>query len=356
MADEDKDQRTEEASDKKREDTKKKGRTIHSKEVSSALILLAALTFLYAMGGVLREEILEFMRTAFRTSGEYELNTSSIRPLIIYYSKSMFMIVAPIAFPIMVAGVVASVMQNGGFIFSVEPLSPTLTKLNPIKGFGRIFSKTAVVELIKSLTKIGIVSYLCYWVIAGEWEHIPLLSDQNIEQILIFVTWVGIKLMFYVLLLMIVLAAADFMFQKHTYDESIKMTKQEVKDERKEMEGDPIVKQRIRTAQMAIARRRMMAEVPKAEVVITNPTHIAVALAYDRLKTPAPVVVAKGAGAIARKIKEIAKENDVPIIEDKPLARLLFKTIPIEHSIPEELFRAIAEILAYVYRLKGKAL
>ncbi|MBI5637079.1 MAG: flagellar biosynthesis protein FlhB [Nitrospinae bacterium] len=354
MAEDDQEQRTEDASDKKREETLEKGRTAQSKEIGSTAVLLVALAVLNATGGYMREHIADMMRHSFTISASYQLDVISMRPLMLYYMKELAVILWPLMAGVAAAGVAAAILQNGGLIFTLEPLMPKLDKLNPLNGFGRFFSPSAVAELLKSLGKIAIVGYICYLVLRNEIETIPLLSDQSVEQIILFVSHVSVKLMFYVLLLMLALAAADYGFQKYTYEQSIKMTKQEVKDERKNTEGDPITKQRIRTAQYAMARRRMMQEVPKAEVIITNPTHLAIALAYDRGKMAAPAVVAKGAGHIAEKIKEIARQHNIPIVEDKPLARLLFKSMDIGKAIPEELYRTIAEILAYVYKLKGK--
>jgi len=352
--DTDKEQRTERATDKRREETFRKGRTPHSREVSSTFVLIAAVAALYYTGPEMRVRMMEVMTHGFTTGTTFDLNVETVRPLLLGYLRLMWSILAPLMATILVAGVLASILQNGGFLISLEPLKPQFSKLNPIKGFGRFVSKQALMELMKSLFKVFSVGYLCYWVIKGEWENIPSLSGQGTEQIVWFITWVGLKLLFYVLLLMVMLAVIDFAFQKYQFEENIKMTKQEIKDERKETEGDPMIKQRVRSVQMQIARRRMMSEVPKAEVVITNPTHLAVALAYDRATMDAPAVVAKGAGLIAKRIREIAKEHDVPIIEDKPLARILYKSVDIGKAVPEELFRTIAEILAYVYKLKGK--
>ena len=353
MAEDDKEQRTEDPSDRKREETIEKGRTAQSKEISSTAVLLVALAILNASGGYMRQHIADMMRHTFTISASYPLDITSIQPLMIYYMKELAVILWPLMAGVAAAGVTAAVLQNGGLIFTIEPLMPKMDKINPLSGFGRFFSPSAVAELLKSMTKITIVGYICYLVLRHEIEAIPLLSDQSVEQIILFVSHVAVKLMFYVLLLMLALSAADYGFQKYTYEQSLKMTKQEVKDERKNSEGDPLTKQRIRTAQYAMSRRRMMEEVPKAEVIITNPTHLAIALAYDRGKMAAPTVVAKGAGHIAEKIKEIARANNIPIVEDKPLARLLFKTMDIGKAIPEELYRTIAEILAYVYKLKG---
>ncbi len=354
MAEDDKEQRTEEATDKRREDTLKKGRTAQSREIGSTFVLLASLWMLYAFGGMMRSTMSEMMVRAFAESSRYNLTDETIMPLVFRYFKATMMILGPVMAAIMVFGVVSTILQNGGIVLSLDPLMPTWTKINPLNGFGRFFNMNALAELLKSLLKIAIVGGVCYAVLKGEWSELPMLADKGVDEIVAFTARVGLKLIFYVFLLLVALAAADFVFQRYSFAESIKMTKQEIRDEHKETEGDPITKQRIRAAQYAMARRRMMEEVPEAEVVITNPTRLAVALAYQRDKMAAPKVVAKGAGHIAAKIREIAKEHDIPIVEDKPLARLLFKTIDVGGTIPEELYRAIAEILAYVYKLKGK--
>jgi len=352
----DKEQKTEDPTDKRREDTFKKGRTVNSREVSSTVVLMAALGVLYATGGNMRRTMMELFNHTLGGSALFEVSVSTIRPLFIYHLKMMAEILAPLMAVIMAAGFAGSVMQNGGFVLSLDPIKPKFSKLNPLKGFKRFFSRQSLMELVKSLFKVSVVGFICYRVISGEWETIPSLSDMSPEQIVWFIAWVGLKLMFYVLLLMLALSVVDFAFQKFLFEEGLRMTKQEVKDERKESDGDPLVKQRIRTVQIQMARTRMMAEVPKAEVVITNPTHLAIALAYDRAEMDAPTVVAKGAGHIAEKIKKIAAENDIPVMEDKPLARILFKSVGIGQMVPDELYRTIAEILAYVYRLKGKAI
>ncbi len=356
MADEDKDQRTEDPTEKKRGDSFKKGRTAKSKEVSSTIVLFAAVLSLYFFGGHIRENLSELLTTSFTTFPDNELTVDSMSPMLAYYLKMIAIILAPIMITTLLSGILVNIAQNGGFILTAEPMKPKLNKLDPIKGFGKFVSKQAFMDLFKSIFKIAIVATVCWLVVSSEWGNIPKLSDQNVEQVVLFIAWVAFKLMMYVLLITVFLAIVDFAFEKYQFEEGLKMTKQEVKDERKSTDGDPQTKARIRSAQLALIKRRMMADVPKAEVVITNPTHLAIAISYDRMTMAAPQVVAKGAGHVAERIKAIAKENDVPVVEDKPLARILFKTIGIGDAIPEEVFKAIAEILAYVYRLKGKEL
>jgi len=262
-------------------------------------------------------------------------------------------IVGPFLVLIMFGGVLSNLIQIGGLRFSTHPLIPKFSKLSPLKGFGRIFSKNTVMELFKSLFKVGIITTLSYFTIKSHWEEIPPLMGLGVGQILSFMGFVALEIIFQILLMMIFLSLLDLAFQRFTYRENLRMTKQEVKEERKETDGNPQIKQRIRTAQMEMARKRMMAAVPDADVVVTNPTHISIAIKYDPEKTSAPAVVAKGVGPIAMRIREIAKEHGVPLVEDKPLARTLHKTVEIGQLIPASLYKAVAEILAYVYKLKN---
>jgi flagellar biosynthetic protein FlhB len=286
--------------------------------------------------------------------GTINLNVHELFRLMNWNMQNLFFIIGPILIIIMVAGVLANVVQTGGLHFSLHPLKPKWSKLNPLKGFGRIFSKTSLVELFKSLFKISIVSVIAYQTINSHWDEIPVLMGYGVGQVLFFMGEVMVEIMIKVLLVMIFLAALDFSFQKYTYLENLRMTKQEVKDERKDLEGNPQIKQRIRSVQMEMMRRRMMAAVPEADVVVTNPTHFSIAIKYDTKIDAAPVVVAKGQNEIALRIREIAKESNVPLVEDKPLARTLYKTVDVGQLIPASLYKAVAEILAYVFKLKGK--
>jgi flagellar biosynthetic protein FlhB len=222
-----------------------------------------------------------------------------------------------------------------------------------MKGFGRIFSKNTLMELFKSLFKVGIISILSYFIIKSHWNEIPPLMGLGVGEILSFMGFVALEIIFQVLLVMIFLSLIDFAFQRFTYRENLRMSKQEVKEERKETDGNPQIKQRIRTVQMEMARKRMMSAVPDADVVVTNPTHISIAIKYNPEKTSAPAVIAKGVGPIAMRIREIARENGIPLVEDKPLARTLNKTVEVGQLIPASLYKAVAEILAYVYKLKN---
>jgi flagellar biosynthesis protein FlhB len=241
-----------------------------------------------------------------------------------------------------------------GFGFSTKPLQPKFNRLNPVQGFSRIFSARAAVELLKSVAKFVVMAWVAYAVLEPRVPlllstlRLPLGQAIDILQSAVFALYRN------VMLVMLVLAVADFAWQRSSWEKSIRMTKQEVKDEQKDSEGTPEVKQRQRTIMMAVARRRMLAEVPKATVVVTNPTHVAVALKYDE-KTAAPVCVAKGLDHLALKIRERAREAGVPILERPDLARALYRTVDVEQPIPRDLYQAVAQVLAFVYRLRGAA-
>jgi flagellar biosynthetic protein FlhB len=261
---------------------------------------------------------------------------------------------APIAITLVIVSIVVNVVQGGGLVFSSEAMAPKLSKLDPISGVKKFVSKTALVDLLKSIFKVIILGYVGYITIKEEFGNIPLLVDMAGWQAMTYMGGVVFKILIRTSWILIVLSVMDYFFKVYEHEENLKMTKEEVKEETKQSEGDPHVKSRIRSLQMDMARRRMMTEVPDADVVITNPTTFAVALKYDRDRASAPLVVAKGAGLIAERIKCIAKENKVPIVENKPLARTLYRLVNIGKEVPVELYHAVAEVLAYVFQLKGK--
>jgi len=261
-------------------------------------------------------------------------------------------VLLPFLLPIAVVGFIANIMQIG-FQISTEAMSLKLSKLNPISGMKRFVSLKSLVELGKSIIKILFVGGIAYLVVKSDLKEFPYLVQQEVGQIILFIAKVSLKLFFFVCLAMIVLAVLDYIYQRWQYEQDLKMTKQEVKDEYKQTHGDPKVKARIRGVQQEMARRRMMEAVPEADVVITNPTRLAIALKFDAREMIAPRVVAKGAGFVAERIREIAAEHQISMIEEKPLAQALFKMVEVGGYIPVELYRAVAEVLAYVYRLKG---
>jgi len=345
-------EKSEDASSRKLSKAREEGQAPKSMEVSSVFVLLGGVTALYATAFFFYQNCLEVFHYDFVFDRVPELTRADLTALLIYHAKKMFLMCLPVFAAVFSMALVSNIAQVG-FQISWKALEPKLSKLNPINGLKQKFSSRAVIEFVKSLAKLTVISLVCYLATKGELSNVLTLYDNTIAQILLFLFiksfWIFIK----VCLVMALIAILDYAFQKWKFLEDQKMTKKEVKDERKQTEGDPAVKSKIRQLQMAAARKRMMAAVPEADVVVTNPTHLAVALQYDKEKMDAPTVVAKGAGAVAANIRKIARENDVPIVEDKPLARNLYRAVDIGGQVPFEYFQAVAELLAYVYGLKN---
>lgn len=356
MEEQDKEQKTEEATSKRLQETEEKGNFAHSREMTSAFILLMATLAFMMSGSFATRRMMGAWHHLISQSHSVMLTIEEVRRLLGWVGDTLLSILGPILVSILLGGLLANLIQTGGLKFSAHPLAPQFNKINPLTGLKRIFSKNAAMELFKSIIKIGLISWIAYLVIKGRFDEIPGLMGFSVGQILTFVGEVTLEILGKVLLLIIFLAVIDYSFQKFTYLENLRMTKQEVKDEKKDTEGNPQLKQRIRSVQLEMMRKRMMAAVPEADVVVTNPTHLSIAIKYDRNKHEAPVVVAKGQGEVALRIREIAQEHGVPLVEDRPLARLLYKSVEIGQVIPTHLYKAVAEILAYVYRLKGKSL
>jgi flagellar biosynthetic protein FlhB len=343
--------KTEAPTPKKRADAREKGQLPNSRELTSVVILLTALGVFYFGGGWMFGRLTDFMRVTFGSAGSFEFKIATLSAYVWSVFGSAITILAPVMGALMFAGVVGNVSQNG-FLLTTETLTPKFSKLNPLSGLKRLFSLKSLTELIKSVLKLLIVGTVSFLVVRKEMDAFPGLINLAVMDILNFIAQVAFKTMLYISLVMILMAIADVAYQRWQHEKDLRMTKQEVKDEAKQQQGDPAVKARIRAVQREMARQRMMAAVPEATVVITNPTRLAIALKFEQ-DLPAPVVLAKGAGHVAAKIRAIATENQVPIVEQKPLARSLYKLVEVGDYIPAELYRAVAEVLAYVYRLKG---
>lgn len=345
-------ERTEPATPKRREEARKKGQVAQSREVPSVLVLLSALAVFFFSGFHMFQRLSDLMRAVLQNMGTLRLQESSITRFLADIFHQVLIIVFPLMLAIAIAGIAANLLQVG-FLFTTEPLTPRLSKLNPFSGIKRLVSLRSLTEVAKSLLKIFFVGGIAYLMVRGELENMPALMHMDVRDTLSFFSRVSLKIGFYTCLALILLAALDYAFQRWQHEKSLRMTKQEVKDELKQREGDPAVRARIRSIQREMAQRRMMESVHDADVIITNPTSLAVALKYDAENMLAPQVTAKGAGFIAERIKEIAKENGIPVLEHKPLAQTLFKLVEVGGFIPVNLYQAVAEILAFVYRLKA---
>jgi len=346
-------ERTEKATPKRRQEARKKGQVAQSREIPSVIILMTAMAFFYFAGSWMLGNLSLVISGIYGQLDTMRLDAvSEVSAFSAEIFKKALLILIPFFVPILIAGLAGNISQIG-FEMHGEPMRPKLTKLNPISGLKKLVSLRSLVELVKSIIKILFIGGIAIGIVKKETAAMPALMQQEVFDILLFIGKAAFKILFFVGLALIILAFFDYVYQRWQYEQSLKMTKQEVKDERKQSEGDPKVKGRIRRVQLELARRRMMEAVPTADVVITNPVHLAVALKFDAVKMIAPTIVAKGSGYVAERIKEIAKNHQVPIVENKPLAQALHKMAEIGDFIPVELYRAVAEVLAYVYRLKG---
>jgi flagellar biosynthetic protein FlhB len=348
-------ERSEQATPKRREEARKKGQVARSREIPAVSVLLTALLLFHLLGGYIYIQTSGMLRSSLahlNTPMNTPLTVQGMQTLLLGSVKTFLAICWPFMIGLSVAALVSGYAQVGSAISS-EAIKPDLKKINPLKGFGRIVSKQSLAELVKSILKIVIIGYVAYRVVKSEWIRFSLLSDQDAWQIGSYICMVCLRIALWSTLAMGALAGLDYGFQRWQHNKQLMMTRQEIKEELKQTEGDPLIKGRIKQLQRDLARRRMMEQVPKADVIVTNPTHLAVALQYEA-GTAAPKVVAKGAGFVAERIREIATEHGVPIIEDKPLAQALYKMVDIGQQIPFALYAAVAEVLAYVYRLKNR--
>ena len=352
MAEKGDQERTEKPTGKKLSKAREEGQVAKSQEISSAFILSGALCVFLFAGPWMFWALSDFMHGIFQNLGTLHLTGISARAFLLEVLQQVGLIIMPLLLVVLILGVAGNLIQVG-FLFTLKPFTPKLSKFNPIAGMKKFVSLKSLVELIKSLVKILFIGGISWLVLRGELDAIPSLMEMSVGQILTYIGTVSLKMLFYVSLGMIVLAVIDFSYQRWQHTKDLMMSKQEVKDESKQSEGDPQIKGKIRQAQREMAMRRMMKSVPDADVVITNPTTLAVAVKYDAKRMFAPQIVAKGAKLIAEKIKDVARENHVPVVENKPLAQTLFKSTEIGDFVPSDLYKAVAEVLAYVYKLRG---
>ena len=346
-------EKTEEATPKKKSDAKKKGQVAKSKELGTAFTLIAATLVIVILGEYAIKELEEVIKLFFKDYLTMELSYNTLFGIASISLKRIVILFLPIASAILIIGVAINYFQSG-FIITGEPLKPDLKKLNPISGFKRMFSLRSVVNLFKDILIVTIIGYVGYKFFIDNYSSMINFIYVKLNSMPTLIEKLTVKLFFTIALVSLAISILDFAYQKYQHKKDLRMTKQEIKEEFKQMEGDPQVKGKIKQIQREMAMKRMMQSVPDASVVITNPTHIAVALRYKEGIDSAPMVVAKGADNVAIKIKELARENDVPIIENKSLARLIFSQVDIDREVPQDMYQAIAEILAIVYKLKKK--
>lgn len=349
---EDKHSKTEKPTAKKLEDAKKKG-VPHSRDLTSTVTLITSMVALYTTGGFMFSTLKATSAEILGSMGTFELTEASVEMLLLKLSLVLLRVVAPFMLVVVLVGLCTTMLQVG-FSMNAERITFKLDKLNPVQNFGKLFNKDSMVEMAKAILKIVIVGYMSYKIMRDELDGIIYLTDTDLSGILELLKHLAFKLVIHTCGVLLILGVIDLAFVKWRFMEKQKMTKQEVKDEHKESEGDPKVKGKIRQMQFQQAQKRLRKVIPTADVVITNPTHFAVVLKYDRLTMAAPTVLAKGADHMAQTIKAMAREHSVMLVENRFLARELYAQVKEGEEIPEALYAAVAEVLAYVYSLKGK--
>jgi len=346
-------EKTEEPTAKKIEDARKDGNVPKSQDTSSFVTLVVAIAAFFALLPYIKERMFNLYRFTESYVG-IDLEKNDVYVLMIHIFKEFALMVLPLAAIVALSGVLASVMQFG-FLSTTKPLIPDFKKIDPIKGIKNLISMKKLIEGIKIIVKVTLVMTLAYYYLLDFTKELPSVVFFSIYDQLAWLKDKAFILIAIMLLLFLGLALFDLFFVRYNYFKDLKMSKQEIKDEYKQMEGDPQVKARIKRVQMEMSKRRMMSDIPSADVVITNPTHFAVAIRYDTDKENAPKVIAKGVDHLALKIKEIAREHGVQVIENPPLARELYKKCEIDEMIPETLYKAVAEVLAFVYKSSKKS-
>lgn len=352
MAQDEGQEKTEKATGRKLSKLRQEGSVAKSQEIISFAIFSSGMIIIYLFRGYIGGNLFRITESMFSSLDTLEINSSVIQLYIAKAALFFFITMAPILLGLVIFALAANIGQVG-FKISPKALKPKFNKFNIVSGIKRIFfSSKSYVEALKSFLKLILVSILTYMILDDLILNSTQLVSFTVTEILSHMVEGALSLVWKVALLYAVLAIGDFVFQRYKFNKDNMMTKQEVKEENKQTEGDPLIKSKIKSKQFEAARSRMMQEIPTADVVVTNPTHFAVAVKYDPLKGSAPIVVAKGVDTLAQKIKKIATENNVPLHEDRQLARALYKLCDVGDSIPEQLYKAVAKILAYIYNLK----
>ena len=346
-------EKTESASPRRRSEAREKGNVAKSVELNSAIIILAGSGFLYLSGGMILQRIIALFKSYLLSAASFEMTIEETRPMFVKISAQILELLGPFLLFIVVLGLAVNIAQTG-FLWAPKSLQPTGDKFNIISGIKRLFAVKSLIELLKNIIRLIIIGSIIYSVLSSKYATFFVLMNETTGRLMQFIGAVAFEILVKVGLAMLILALADYAYQKYDFEKNLKMTKQEVKEEQKMMEGSPQVKARIREIQRAMSRKRMVSAVPDADVVITNPTHYAVALKYEPGASNAPLITAKGERKFALKIKEIAREHNVPIVEDPPLARLLFHQGELNREIPVDAFEAVAEVLSYVYQMQNR--
>lgn len=348
-------EKTEKATPKKRRDQRKEGNVLQSKEIVTAASVLGIFAAMRLLAEFMVKNVLNYSADVFEHSAGYEVNPDTVMPLVVDIFTVIVITVMPICLIAMVLGIIPTVAQTRG-LFAMKSLMPKFSRLNPLEGIKKLFSMQAIVGILKGLIEVIVVGVLVYNEISDRMPRIIALMDAGIMQGIAYTALSIFDMVMLICIMLVFVAAGDFLFQWWQFEKKLKMSKQEVKEEYKQMEGDPQVKSKIKQRQQQMAQRRMMQDVPSADVVVRNPTHYAVALKYDQDKNRAPVVIAKGADYLALRIIDIAENHDVMCIENPVLARALYSQVDLGREIPIELYDAVAEVLLIVYKAKNMTL
>ncbi|MGN1339057.1 MAG: flagellar biosynthesis protein FlhB [Oscillospiraceae bacterium] len=348
-------EKTEKATPKKRRDQRKEGNVLQSKEIVTAVSVLGIFSAMRLLLGFIAENLLDFYQQSFEQLGSTDVSVDTIISIFVDVITVIVITVLPILLIAMVLGIIPTIAQTKG-LFTMKALQPKFSRLNPLSGIKKLFSLQSVVSILKGLIEVIIIGVVIYNEISARLPQFIALTNAGIMQGMTYAALTIYDMVMLICIMLVFVAAADFLFQWWQFEKKLKMSKQEVKEEFKQMEGDPQIKSKIKQRQQQMATQRMMHDVPTADVVVRNPTHYAVALKYDQDKNNAPQVVAKGKDLLALRIVAVAEENDVMTIEDPPLARSLYSMVDIGREIPAELYNAVAEVLTVVYREKHKTL
>ncbi|MBI2236254.1 MAG: flagellar biosynthesis protein FlhB [Magnetospirillum sp.] len=350
---EDAEDKTEDPTDRKLSNAREEGQVMASQEVKTWASLVGGLILVGMMAPGIARDIKSLMMPFIEHPHTIAMDGGSLRAVAVEVAIHVMMALALPVAVILVLGLGATFAQQG-FLFVPKRIKPDFDKINPLKGLKRLFSLRQLVEFAKSLVKLAVVGSVVAWMIWGRMNEFANLPGLDLMALMDYLHHRVVVLVAAIMIMVTTVSAADWFYQRWDFNEKMRMTKQEVKDEHKQTEGDPMIKSRLRSLRMQRARQRMMAAVPDASVVVTNPTHFACALKYDMENMNAPVLVAKGADFVAQRIREIAEENDVPLVENPPLARALYASVELDQEVPPEHYKAVAEIIGYVMRLKGK--
>jgi flagellar biosynthetic protein FlhB len=346
-------ERTEPATPKRQEEARQKGQVPRSHELVTAGVLAAIFFLLHQRGAKLVDALARFLASSLEAAGSGQVTDGQVMAWYFQTAAFFLTVVAPVFLVSLAVGMVLNYLQVG-FLFTATPLTPDLAKLNPGRGLQRLFSRRAVVELVKSLAKVILIAWAAYGAVRPAFDLVVGLNQSDLGEVFPTLETLIYRVGLRVTTALFILAVLDYAYQRWDHGRSLKMSKQEVKDELKQAEGNPQVKGQVRTRMRQMAMRRMMQKIPQADVIITNPTHLAVALKYDATTMNAPEVVAMGADYLAQRIREIAQEHGIPLMENPPLARALWAAAEVGQAVPVDLYQAVAEVLAFVYRLKRR--